>query len=263
MNLRLAALVLAVVGSGPMAWAGILHDNGPLVTHPGQGFGGADASAVTSGLATAGFSMNLAASPPGPYRLADNFSVPAGHHWQINGARFFGYQTGSGTASTMEFLSLQIWRGAPDQPGSTVVWGDPAYNVLTRSDFTGIYRVSESTLTANNRPIMSLDADLSLFLGEGEYWLDWAATGALAHGPFSPPVSIPGQLVTGDALRFADGEWLPLTSPLIHGSAQGLPFVLTGQAFSAPEPGQWAMMLLTSLGVAGWMWRRRGIRARP
>ena len=41
-------------GSAPALWeapAAILYDNGPLVTHPGGGFGGADASAVQTALA--------------------------------------------------------------------------------------------------------------------------------------------------------------------------------------------------------------------
>lgn len=75
-----------------------IYDNGPLITHPGQGFGGADASAVAVGLTTFGFGMNATA----PVRLADDFTVAAGQIWNLTGVRFYGYQTGS----------ITTWSGA-------------------------------------------------------------------------------------------------------------------------------------------------------
>jgi hypothetical protein len=80
-----------------------IYNNGPFITHPGQGFGGADASAVAVGLTTFGFGMNATE----PVRLADNFTVAAGQIWNLTGVRFYGYQTGSTTT----------WSGA-DSVGS-------------------------------------------------------------------------------------------------------------------------------------------------
>ncbi len=210
----------------------VLFDSGPLVNSPGTGSGGLDESLVqnnTLGMTTLGV-RNI----QGTDRLADDFTVPASG-WLINRIDFFGYQTGSPTTSTFTALSLQIWDGPPQQVGSTVVFGDPTTNVLTTSAFSNIWRAAESTSGANNRPIMANTVDgISVSLTAGTYWLDWAATGTLASGPWAPPITINGQAVTGNALVSADvGVTYAAWEDGGTLDAQGAPFIISGVLPSA------------------------------
>src|SRR5512143_645082 len=52
----------------------VLYNNGPIVTHPGGGAGGADASALQTalGMGTYGFGHAVSSG----FRVADDFTVP-------------------------------------------------------------------------------------------------------------------------------------------------------------------------------------------
>ncbi|MDW8438679.1 MAG: hypothetical protein RMM16_11685, partial [Chloroherpetonaceae bacterium] len=202
----------------------ILHDNGPLVTHPGQGAGGADASAITTGT-----NFGFGHSPAAFLRVADNFTVPGGQQWTLDSVWFYAYQTGSTTTSTITSVNVRIWQGQPDQTGSTIVFGDTTTNRMIGTRFSNIYRVTSTTLTNNQRPIMLQTVNLNgLTLNPGTYWIDWQTGGSLASGPWVPPVSILGQPVVPGAnalQRSPAGVWAGLvdgTNPV------ELPFVLHG-----------------------------------
>lgn len=210
----------------------LILSNGPLVTNPGVGYGGADASAVQSGLlmTTYGLGFQLTAGN----RLADDFTVPSGQTWQVTSFRFFGYQTYSTLASTFTSLNLQIWEGVPGAAGSAVIWGDESTDRLTSTSFSGIYRTLEEDMANQDRPIMFLDADVSVNLSAGTYWLDWQADGDSGlSGPWGPPVSILGSTTTGDALQYTttSGSWDPVLDGGTY-TAQGMPFEIRG----VPEP---------------------------
>ena len=100
----------------------VLYDNGPLVTHPGAGAGGADASAVQTdlGMTTNGFGVQLTAGN----RLADDFTISDPNGWTIDTITLFLYQSNSTTTSPITAVNLQIWDGSPDLGTSTVVFGD-------------------------------------------------------------------------------------------------------------------------------------------
>ncbi len=195
-------LLTASLGLANGASAALLYNNGPLITHPGQGFGGANASALASGagMNTSGFGMQSGSGN----RVADDFTVPAGQNWLVSVLKFYGYQTGSTTASTFTGLNAEIWNGRPGDAGATVVWGNFTDNLLTSSAFTGIYRVTDTTLTGSTRPIMELQANVSLTLPSGDYWLEWSAAGSLGSGPWAPPITIVGQPVTGNARQYTN-----------------------------------------------------------
>src|SRR2546423_11371921 len=86
--------------------------------------------------------------------LADFFSVPAGG-WAINTMTFYAYQTGSTTMSTFTDVRVQIWNGPPNG-GGTVIFGDLTTNRLASTSFTNIYRVPDTALTDNQRPVMRI-----------------------------------------------------------------------------------------------------------
>ena len=110
----------------PEVW---LHDNGPLVTHPGGGAGGANTTALQTalGLSTYGFGNQASAGN----RIADDFTV-GGSGWLVTTVVFIGYQTGSTTTSTFTSVNLRIWDGPPNDPTSMVVFGDTTTNRMVQ-----------------------------------------------------------------------------------------------------------------------------------
>jgi len=212
--------------------AQLLFDNGPLVTHPGGGFGGADASALQNTMLNVyGFNQNAAAN----YRIADDFVVSGGA-WTIDSIAFFGYQTGSTTTSTFTSVRLEIWNGRPDSVGSSVVFGDLTTNRMISTRFSNIYRVLITDLTATNRPIMRNVASVGTTLQPGTYWLVWNATGSLTSGPWQPPVTILGTYTTGNAMQYTGTAWQAIRDSIAPnpGNPQGVPFLIYGIASSPP-----------------------------
>lgn len=246
-KLLLGAVLLLGVGS---ARSTILYNNGPLITHPGQGYGGADASAIAPGLDIYGYGFSMHAGQL--FRLADDFTVPSNETWNITAVKLYGYQTGSGTASTLTDLRAQIWNGRPGDAGASVVWGNLTDNILASSSFSGIYRVgSTAPYTNSTRPIMELNATVNTTLTAGSYWLDWTADGSLNSGPWDSPISIANQPSTGNGRQFQTPVWADANAGT---NQQGLPFQIQGE--SVPEPGQWALMGVTLLGVGGMAMRQ-------
>ena len=208
--------------------AAVLYDNGPLVTHPGAGAGGADASAVQTALLLSTYGFGHAVSSG--FRVADDFTVPAGG-WNISTIKFFAYQTGSTTTSTINAVNLRIWDGVPGAAGSNVVFGDTTTNRLASSTWANMYRVLDTALTGNTRPIMADTVNVNITLPAGTYWLDWQTGGTLASGPWAPPVSILGQTAKPGAngLQYDPTAmtWNSLTDTGA-GAVQDLPFIIEG-----------------------------------
>ena len=210
----------------------VLFDQATLVTSPGGGPGGTDLSTLQStslGMNTigAGHQQNL-----GNF-VADDFDVPAGQTWSVTSMNFYAYQTGgTPSASTITGYYVQIWDGDPSLPASTIIAGDLTTNVLTSSAFSNIYRVTETTTTATNRPIYKslVTFPSPISLTSGTYWVQWGATGSLASGPWLPPVTIVGQTVTGNAQQFLTppGAWQPLNDTGTGTPQQGAPFQVLG-----------------------------------
>ena len=217
-----------------VAWDGpelVLYDNGPLVTHPGGGAGGADASALQTalGMTTYGFGAQLTAGN----RVADDFTITQGN-WTIETISFFTYQTGSSTTSTITGLNLQIWDGPPNA-GGTVVWGNTTTNVMTSTTWTNIYRVLDTTMSDSTRPIMAVVAAVNTTLSAGTYWLDWQFDGTLSSGPWQPPITILGQTTTGDALQYTTTGWAAISDGGTL-TPQGLPFIVEGTSSNCYMP---------------------------
>ena len=206
----------------------ILFDQLQLVTSPGGGFGGADASELQTalGLDTYGAGVQIT----GSNSIADQFEVPAGTSWTVTGFVFFNYQTGaSANSSPFTDYVVQIWDGSPDDPASSVIAGDLSTNVLANSEFSGIYRSIDTDPTANNRPIFANTVAITpTLLTSGTYWVQWSAAGTLSSGPWQPPVTIPGEITTGDALQNLGGTtWQPFVDGVTM-TPQGAPFQVLG-----------------------------------
>jgi hypothetical protein len=201
----------------------VLYDNGPLVTNPGGGAGGADLSAlqVSLGMNTLGAGHQFSLG----YSIADDFTVTDAAGWQIDTISFFAYQTNSPTTSTITGVYVAIW-DAPPNAGGTVVWGDQTTNRLLTTGWSNIYRASDTTPTATNRPIMENVATIGTSLAQGTYWVQWSTDGSLSSGPWAPPISILGQTTTGNALQYTTA-WADLTDSGTL-TPQGLPFIING-----------------------------------
>jgi len=212
--------VYDTTSKGSFGW-----DNGPLVNQPGGGLNGANASVLQKsalGMNTYAFGNQFSLGN----RMADDFEVtdPAG--WQMDLVTFFAYQWGSTTTSTITGVYYQIWDGPPDNPASSVVFGDLTTNRLVNTYWSNIYRVLDITMTDDKNPIMTNVASAGVYLPPGTYWLDWMTDGSLTSGPWAPPISINGQTTTGNAMQYVGG-WEPA---LDTGTAtqQGMPFILQG-----------------------------------
>ncbi len=196
----------------------IVWDNGPLVNSPGTGSGGADESVLQSSMNTLGLGFQTSVG----YIIADDFVLSV--TTEISSIMVYGYQTGSSTTSTMSDVYLEIYDGQPGVEG-TVVWGDMVTNRMVSSTWSGIYRVSETTSGATNRPIMECVCEVNTSLPAGTYWLAIQMNGSSSYsGPWCPPVTITGQTTTGNAVQYTS-SWNPaIDSGSITG--QGVPFVI-------------------------------------
>ena len=209
----------------------VLFDNGPLITHPGGGFGGADASVLQSVSGPALTTYGFGAQQTAGNSMADDFTVTG--TWTLNTITFFSYQTGSSTTSTITGIYAQIWNGAPNA-GGTVVWGNLTTNLLASTTFTNIYRSIESDLLASNRPIMEVVANVAgCVLSSGTYWVQYQFTGSLASGPWAPPISIWDQGETGNALQNTSTGWAAAVSGTTP-YGQGVPFIIDGTTGGLP-----------------------------
>ncbi|GAB4144779.1 MAG: hypothetical protein Fur0021_01620 [Candidatus Promineifilaceae bacterium] len=204
----------------------VLYDNGPLVNCAGCGAGGADESVLQSTtllMTTLGFGHQLINGN----RIADDFTVDAAEGWNIDQITFFAYQTNSPTnPSPFTAVNYQIWDGPPNDPGSSVVFGDTVTNRLVSTTWANIYRVSETTQGTTARPVFANVASAGVTLPPGTYWLDWQTDGTLASGPWAPPITIDGQTTTGNALQYT-GTWGPANDGGTL-TQQGFPFIIEG-----------------------------------
>jgi len=223
---------------------GVLHDNGPFVTHHGTGVAGADESWVQTalGLSAFGFIHRVGSAD----LIADDFTVPDAWNWTVEQITLFAYQLDAPTApSSMTSLVFVVLDAAPGTPGANVVFGDWTTNRLTSSAWTGCYRVEDAMSgTSDERPIMTLSYVFSppIKLTAGTYWIVWQTAGSLEYGPYTPPTTIVGQTTTGNALVSQDGgrTYVPAADNQFQ---QGFPFVIEGIGLdTAVAPATWTSL---------------------
>ncbi|MFN8318867.1 MAG: hypothetical protein U0V54_05530 [Saprospiraceae bacterium] len=212
-------------GERAMMVGPVLHDQSELVNYPAQGFGGADASGTTGNL------FGYTSSTSSNIRTADDIVVPPGEKWLIDSIEFIHYQTGSGTASTINDMRMQIIKGSTPVTAS-VVYGDLTTNRLHLSSFTGIYRVQPPTFTAVTRPVMKSSVVTSgLTLSAGTYWIEYMAGGTLTSGPFVPQRTLgTTHISTGNGYQY-NGGWVMVTELNTTGSnpqPKGFPLIVYG-----------------------------------
>ncbi|MCA6362585.1 MAG: T9SS type A sorting domain-containing protein [Bacteroidetes bacterium] len=214
------------------AKAQVLYDNGPIFNSAGTGAGGANESVLYTGsfsMATIGFGHQQTTFN----HVADDFVI-SDCAWRIDSIAFFAYQTGSTTTSTINGVYFRIWDNIPDAAGANVVYGDTVTNRLTRTGWSGVYRITETTTGASNRPIMrSVCSVNGLVLQGGTFWLDWSATGTLASGPWAVPRVPVMVAITGNGRQRTGTVWNNALDGGTNIPAQGFPFIIYGTALNA------------------------------
>jgi hypothetical protein len=201
----------------------VLFNQGELISHPGQGLNGDDVSAITTGGTLYGFGAQANLFN----WMGDDFTVPPGQQWRIDSIRFFSYQTGSSTTSTITASHVAIWNGRVDSAGVTLNSGDTVTNRMARTYYSRIYRTTGTPPfnTQTTRPIMCVTDTINVILNPGYYWLQVGFRGTLSSGPWAPPRTILNQLETGNSKQKLAGVW----GPGLDGTTpQGLPFIIYG-----------------------------------
>jgi len=199
-------------------------DHGPLVTHPAGGFDGGDASALQTSLSMSvyGFGNQFSLG----LRVADEFEVTDPIGWLVDYFTFFEYQTNSTLDSPITGVYYQVWDGPPDNPSSSVVFGNLTTNRLMDTYYTNIYRVLDTDMLNQSKPAMSVVAEAGLYLPPGTYWLDWMVDSLVPSITFAPPITINGQTTTGNAMQYTT-SWAPAMDSGT-GTQQGMPFIVQG-----------------------------------
>ena len=250
----------------------LLYSNGGLSTGPTTGSGVAapagyewsevqnDAGNTTQSNTTAGVSCSVTATTV--FRCADDFTVPAGETWTIDAVSGFAYQTGyAGAGSPFLFGTLRIWDGPPNDPTSTVVFGDTLTNALAESSEAGLYRVFNTTTPppgsapGTTRRIWEniLTTDGTVALPSGTYWVDYNFQVDASAANFAPTVTVPGARGrAGDnALQRTASGWVPIVDTGNPADApdvpQDFPFQLYGTSSggTATEEGPHGVSRLT------------------
>lgn len=174
----------------------LLANTYSLITHPGQGAAGKDVSAtqVSLGATLFGSGQNRATG----YWIASKITVPS-PGWYIDSLITYGYQTGSGTVSTMTGLYCYVSLDSMSRPSSSVVIGSQSTNALMTSNWSNIYRTTTDAgpFVETDRAIMKTKSNLTGTIPPGTHWVIWNATGSLASGPWNPPSTVLGTLGTG------------------------------------------------------------------
>jgi hypothetical protein len=226
--MKKTCLGLLLVAAAP-ALADTLVDR-PIVTHPGAGIGGADASAICNAPGNIfGYSWLQ-----GTFRSADKFMVPAADTggWDVDEICFFGYQTGA-TAPTITAASVRIMEGGANPDLGVLKWGDQVTNVMSSNTLGNRYRVTQTTLTNNQRreQVIRVKISPALHLDAGkEYWVDYGATGSAAFsGPWSPVAADPSnacRLGNGMVYTHSTATWAPAWHDNLGATLQAELFLL-------------------------------------
>lgn len=214
------AIGLLLVGMTTLKSQDLLYDNGPIfnIDHPSPISMLQDESLEMN---TYGFN----ASRERNYRLLDEFILE--DKVSIDHFIFYNYQMNETEASTTAAY-VQIWKGNPFYDGE-LIWGDLTTNLLTSAELSGGKRDLESTPGDQSRLIQKITVKtINLNLDPGNYWVDYSFDGSGDSGPWCPPITITGQVYTGNAMQF-NGFAYTAVFDIGGNDFQGMPFQVYGK----------------------------------
>jgi len=218
-----------------------LFDNGPFITHPGKGFGGADVSMASLTVNSGGNNMFKSGTSQ-YYRCADDFIVKGGA-WNVTEIQTYGYASNAPKgAPGWTGFDLKIWQGTQPGQGSPVFTTTAAPTIA----FTNVYRTFNGATNLQNtaRAVNKLTwSGLNLNLPDGQYWVDVQVSGG-SSGWWNYVMTVdpnnPDNPITkaGNAYQFSTtNTWVPAVA--------GTPSVNVEFPFAiVPEPSALALMVL-------------------
>lgn len=191
-------------------------------------------SEVQSPNTIAGYGNNIT-----NFMLADDFTIPAGT-WAISKITFFAYGTGyTGTTSPYNDVRVAIYNTNPSVGNPAPIYGNLTTNVFLASSSASMYRIFNAT-PGTTRHIWRIEANVSVSLPAGTYWIQWGVGSTFASN-FSPPSTVVGQPTQpgNNALQrdVAANTWTALTDA---GGPQDMPFIIdyaTNPCTGTPAPG--------------------------
>ncbi len=237
----------------------------------------------------------------GSSRVADNFTVPAGVQWGINKMIFYAVVLPPPPGTSPITAVRVVIRNASPVGASTVIYGDLTTNRLSATSFSNIYTITSSVVGAAPAPnqnfvVWKVEANVSVNLAPGTYWVEWQTVGGAGQRVFalmSQPIgarTLPGY---NGVNTFNNGPWvntldagnpaslpdvpvdfcfgvdytaLPCTSPTASVLSQILgapvPTNLYNETFNtvAPLPAGWASQNLSNpVGLTGWFQGNVGV----
>jgi hypothetical protein len=174
-------------------------------------------------------SMGWPVSAPENYALADDFVVPSGQTWIIDGLMFYVYQVDAPgpTITSIDYaFSTTDLLGQPQPAWATAYVDSTATGVFRKRD-------SDSPSSGCQRRLQEVFVPLTPahVASEGRHWLAWRATGSASYyRPSNPPVVIPGQLQKygANGLQSLSGATFQYATDGGTGTRQDFVFSLTG-----------------------------------
>lgn len=151
----------------------LIYSHANIITDLNAGFNGAHVSNVD------GKTCN------GEFWMVENITVPVGEVWNIDDVEVFAYQTFSSLESTLTGLYFSVHESDPLTSDPVIV--NNTKNIMTYTNFTGIYRVGSGVRFADtDRPVMRIIGKLNTKLVAGAYYVAYAVTGTSPYGPYCP-----------------------------------------------------------------------------
>lgn len=200
--------------------------------------------------------LGTAGSLSAGYTLADDFTVPAGPSWNVSKITVFAYQTGYvGTTSPFNDLRMRIFDTDPSVGTPTPIFGDLTTNRLSNSVTASMYRTAATAGTT--RQIWKLEANISIVLAPGTYWVEWQQGTSTAGANFTPVGTVVGTTTQAGNNAKQKNTVGNVWANLLDGGSntpQDLHFLVdysTGACAGTPTPGN-TLTSLTSVcpGVA-------------
>lgn len=201
----------------------VVYNNGPMVTHPGEGPDGADRSFLHPEELTLG--MNYCHSTQ--CYITDDFTLD--DRTFITEMEFYGIQANAATNNIFTAIYVEIYDGPPHD-GGTKIFGDMTTNRFISSEFSGIYRTASDL--SMEIPIMNIIADMSVELEAGTYWVLAAPEGDPSLGiSYGNPCSSPEGIFEGNAMLYNPelGGWGPFNDAFGTKIQYALPFIIYGK----------------------------------
>ncbi len=227
-----------------------LYNNSNITTGIGNGANGANTSTIASNSTTYGFTNNSIASSGFTYQLAEDFTLSSTS--TVGLVTFDAYSTSTypnPPTSPFTAATVSIWNAQPGTAGATILFTS---STLAATAWTGVYRVTSTTLTNAQRPVFTLSASFNnVPLMAGTYWASWSVMGVTSPGVstsvFTPPLmNTDGTQPAGNGIQSADGgtTWAA-TADASTGVSNRFPLAV----YSVPEPGPLVWLSLAAVGT--------------